>query len=173
MPEIRYVAEDEYSIQSHILALAEEAFGPNYLKPAHFKPPFYYTFLVAEEDGLVIGFACCSVSQGLGCVDDVVVSEKHKGKGLGTALVSHCLAHLWQMGALTVESNAWEYIDTKKVPLASALEANGFERVNYLPEFYHHPESDYVCVLCGHPCHCSAFLYRRSLDNTPPKLIGP
>lgn len=158
-----------------IMLLAETAFGANYLKAVHFKPPFHYTFMTAvdEDTDEIIGFTCCSVERGLGCIDDVVVSEGYNGKGLGTSLVSHCLCHLWQMGALTVESNAWEYIDSKKVPLHRALERNGFERVKYLPKFYHHPESDYVCVLCGHPCNCGAFLYRRTLDNTPPKIIDP
>ncbi len=127
--------------------------------------------MVAVEDGKTLGFSCCSVERGVGSVDDVVVAEEAKRRGIGTTLVSNCLSHLWQMGTLTVESNAWEYSDTKKVPLRGALEKNGFEEVEYQHGFYYHPESDYACILCGSPCHCSAFLYRRTLDDTPPPIL--
>lgn len=160
--------------QAQIIWLAEQAFGINYLKPEHFKPPWRFTFLVAvdADTGDTVGFACCSINRGKGMVDDVVVAENHKRLGIGTTLVSLCLSHLWQMGAITVESNAWEYIDSKKVPLGKALEKNGFERVKYLYKFYHRPgESDHECILCGYPCKCSAFLYRRTLDNTPPEVL--
>ncbi len=110
MISINYATDND---QDRILELAGIAFGPNYLKPEHFKPPFYYTFMVAVEDGKTLGFSCCSVERGVGSVDDVVVAEEAKRRGIGTTLVSNCLSHLWQMGTLTVESNAWEYSDTK------------------------------------------------------------
>lgn len=169
MISVNYATEDD---QARILELAELAFGSNYLKPEHFKHPFYYTFMVAVEEGETLAFACCSITRGVGSVDDVVVAEDAKRRGIGTTLVSHCLAHLWQMGALTVESNAWEYIDTRQVPLRTALEKNEFEEVEYQPKFYFHPENkDQTCVLCGYPCYCSAFLFRRTLDHEPPKIL--
>lgn len=74
--------------------------------PEHYSDYFYYeilsefpeTFLVAELDGVIVGYVMCRVEYGFshlrklglarkGHIVSIAVREQHRGKGLGTGLM--------------------------------------------------------------------------------------
>ena len=168
MVEILYATEEHHS---KILEIADEMLGRNYLTEEHLKDDCHGKFMVAVEDGEIMGFTSCAVSKGKGYINDVAVLKSAQGKGIGTMLVYGCLSHLWMLGVRVVETHAWEYINDMSVPLAGPLERLGFERGEYCKEFYYRPETDYECTVCGTPCHCSAFLYTVTLDELMPPSV--
>lgn len=72
---------------------------------------------VAEEDGLVVGYAFCvyrevSAHNSLTdrktlYIDDLCVDEACRGKGIGAALYRHVLSVAKQTGCYNVELNVW------------------------------------------------------------------
>lgn len=68
----------------------------------HLARPDVTTF-VAERDGRVIGYAAAQIGHeppsDLGTVSYNAVDPDYQGQGVGTALVEHVVAYLWEQGA--------------------------------------------------------------------------
>lgn len=139
-----------------ILDLSDLAFGKGFLIPEDF---FETDFYVAVQDNKIVGFACIEMDAGTCLIDQVVVDPGQRRKGIAKQLIERIVN---DVDAETFESHAWEYSDTKNVPLASPLEQCGFERVKYLKHIYKDEHGDDApCTVCGVACVCSAWLYCR------------
>lgn len=161
MVEILYAMRANYP---RMIELAEKAFGKNYLKPEHFQDT-HYTFLVAVEDRHIIGFSGCVVDHGVGRITDVVVEPWSRGKGVATNLIDNCLHHLYNLGTRRIFCQAWRRSDDRSIPLEGALNRTGFERDTFKLLAYYSKDADYECCICGKPCMCDAFIYRRTLRD--------
>ncbi len=139
-----------------VINLSDFAFGKGFLKPEHFGEADFY---VAVQDNKIVGFACIEMDAGTCLIDQVAVDPDHRREGIAKQLIEHIINDI---DAEMFESHAWEYSDTKKVPLASPLEQCGFERIKYLKHIYKDEHGDESpCSVCGTGCVCSAWLYCR------------
>ncbi len=85
--------------------------------PEHYSDYFYFeilaefpeTFLVAEQDGKIVGYIMCRIEYGFsqtkrlglarkGHVVSIAVLEEHRGKGLGTKLLSLAESEMQKKG---------------------------------------------------------------------------
>lgn len=150
-----------------IIELSDQAFGANYLKEEHFEEG-HESFVVAIVKHRIVGFASCSVSKGVGNINSVVVESDYKRQGIGSELVHQCLLHLWNLGVRKVTSQGWQRKDNGMVGVRSPLLANGFKEIGYEENYYFSEGSDEVCIVCGVPCYCGAFLYELEMEDVVP-----
>ncbi|MCR4618871.1 MAG: ribosomal protein S18-alanine N-acetyltransferase [Lachnospiraceae bacterium] len=98
----------------------------------------YARYLVAELDGEVVGSAGMRVVCGEGDIDNVVVSKKHRGKGIAKELVSE-LVRLGEAEGIK------EFTLEVRVGNAAAIhvyETCGFKGEGVRPSFYEAPTED-------------------------------
>lgn len=167
-----------------ILKIANEPLGANYLGQedclgnlnfflvavATVSIPLQYDDIVwmgtAQGYVSVVGYAHYTFEQEEGYLNEVAVYEQFQHRGIATELVKAALEDMHTRGVpqtgLKVQTHAWEYPDGS-VPARKCLEENGFWEVEYIPQYYYRPDSDYICPCCGYPCRCSAFLYQTLL----------
>lgn len=95
-------------------------------------------YLVAEVDGRVVG--CCGVTNvsGDGEIDNVVVDEAYRNRGIATALLRETLKRGYAMGveAFTLE------VRVSNAPAIHIYEKAGFVSEGIRPRFYDKPKED-------------------------------
>ena len=95
-------------------------------------------YLVAEVDGYVVG--CCGVTNvsGDGEIDNVVVDEAYRNRGIATALLQETLRRGYDMGveAFTLE------VRVSNAPAIHIYEKAGFVSEGIRPHFYEKPTED-------------------------------
>lgn len=95
-------------------------------------------YLVAEEDGIVVG--SCGVSDicGEGNIDNVVVDQQYRGRGIATALMEETLRRGRERGiqAFTLE------VRVSNLPAIRVYEKMGFVSEGIRPRFYEKPTED-------------------------------
>lgn len=95
-------------------------------------------YLVAEVDGRVVG--CCGVTNvsGDGEIDNVVVDEAYRNRGIATALLWETLRRGYAMGveAFTLE------VRVSNAPAIHIYEKAGFVSAGIRPRFYDKPKED-------------------------------
>ncbi|MDE5892060.1 MAG: ribosomal protein S18-alanine N-acetyltransferase [Acetatifactor sp.] len=95
-------------------------------------------YLVAEVDGRVVG--CCGVTNvsGDGEIDNVVVDEAYRSRGIATALLRETLRRGYDMGveAFTLE------VRVSNAPAIHIYEKAGFVSEGIRPHFYEKPTED-------------------------------
>lgn len=95
-------------------------------------------YLVAEVDGRVVG--CCGVTNvsGDGEIDNVVVDEAYRNRGIATALLRETLQMGYDMGveAFTLE------VRVSNAPALHIYEKAGFVSEGIRPRFYERPTED-------------------------------
>ncbi len=95
-------------------------------------------YLVAEVDGRVVG--CCGVTNvsGDGEIDNVVVDEEYRNRGIATALLRETLRRGYAMGAeaFTLE------VRVSNAPAIHIYEKAGFVSEGIRPHFYDKPKED-------------------------------
>jgi len=141
-----------------VLAMADRAFGEGFF---NLEALTEYTVYVAEEDNKIVGYASHFLRESnIYNIDQVVVDPSHRRRGIAQRLITQLIEDIDDLTAV-IETQAWEYSDTKKVPLATPLEECGFHRVRLLERIYEteHGE-DAPCSVCGPGCVCNAWLYR-------------
>lgn len=147
----------------HFFLVAVVAVGP-------VSAPLQYEDIMWKEtpqgDVSVIGYVHYILEQSEGYLNEIAVCKEFRGQGVATQLIKRALDDMRVDGVpqigLKVQTHAWEYPDGS-VPARKCLEESGFWEVEYLPQYYYRPDSDYICPRCGHPCRCSAFLYQNLL----------
>jgi len=160
---ITYKNSESYHLPG-VVKLADMAFGEGYLTLE--LACEISNFLVALDVDRVIGYAFNTVEDGVGNISHVVVDPRYRGRGIGTELVKRSVEILATYDISRVESQAWQRSDNRVVPLASALEANGFSRIKYLPNFYNLDHSEDVpCNVCGNVCTCGAWQYELQVNE--------
>ena len=104
-------------------------------------------FLVAVQDGAVVGYAIADVrsnhGRDLGHLKDIAVHPEAQGEGVGRALLRRVLFTLAVAGAAVVKLEVREDNDVAQ----SLYEDVGFERVRRVPAYYDDGEDAYVMVL--------------------------
>lgn len=98
----------------------------------------YCCYVVAEEDGKVIG--CCGFTDSLheGNIDNVVVEEAHRGKGVAQTMLRELIARGEDRGieAFTLE------VRVSNEAAIHVYEKLGFHSVGIRPRFYERPVED-------------------------------
>ena len=104
-------------------------------------------FLVATEEGAVVGYAIADVTtsagRDLGHLKDIAVHPKAQGRGVGRALLRRVLLSMTVGGANVVKLEVRESNDVAQ----SLYDDVGFERVRRVPGYYDDGEDAYVMVL--------------------------
>ena len=98
----------------------------------------YCMYLVAEENGEVIGCAGLTNSFNEGNIDNVVVAEAHRGRGVATLLLRELIRRGEADGieAFTLE------VRVSNLPAIHVYEKLGFVSEGIRPRFYEKPTED-------------------------------
>lgn len=98
----------------------------------------------------------------VGLVASVATDPKFTGRGVGSALVSHCIQELARRDIDVFMMTGWK--SSRGVHIGSIAENHGFEKVLEVREFWKEDSvrHGYECPACGRPpCLCSAIVYIR------------
>ena len=95
-------------------------------------------WLVAEVDGVVVGYVGSQTVLDASDMMNLAVSPDHRRKGIGQALVNALVEHLRQnkVIALLLE------VRVSNAPAIALYESLGFEQVGRRPKYYHNPRED-------------------------------
>ena len=148
------IREFTYRDLERVLWINRTCLPENY--PAFFFIDLYRrypkSFLVAERNGVVIGYVMCRVEQGFsstnrsrwvkkGHIVSIAVVPEARGRGIGTALMIHA------MRALREDYNVDEYYLEVRVSNVAAIhlyEKLGFKRIRILKRYYLNGEDAYL-----------------------------
>ncbi|MGQ9719395.1 MAG: ribosomal protein S18-alanine N-acetyltransferase [Nitrososphaerales archaeon] len=108
-------------------------------------------FLVAENDGKIVGYMMCRIEHGLsilhkfglarkGHIVSIAVLEQHRGKGLGSSLVEEALKALKNKSC----SEAFLEVRVSNTDAISLYEKMGFKVVSRLQWYYRDGEDAYM-----------------------------
>ena len=99
-------------------------------------------FLVAEQDGAVVGYVGCQTVLDEGYITNVAVSPDCRRQGIGRALVGALASHARGQGLsfVTLEVRA------SNAPALALYEGAGFRRVGVRKNFYTAPAEDAVLM---------------------------
>lgn len=95
-------------------------------------------FLVAEEEGRVVGHLVAWYAADEGEIGSVAVAASARGRGIGALLIDTALAHSAERGAATVYLEVRESNATARRLYA----ARGFTEVGRRKRYYRHPVED-------------------------------
>ena len=95
-------------------------------------------WLVAEMDGIVVGYVGSQTVLDASDMMNLAVSPNYRREGIGQALVNALVAHLQQnkVIALLLE------VRVSNAPAIALYESLGFEQVGRRPKYYHNPRED-------------------------------
>ena len=95
-------------------------------------------WLVAEVDGVVVGYVGSQTVLDASDMMNLAVSPDYRRKGIGQALVNALVDHLQQnkVIALLLE------VRVSNAPAIALYESMGFEQVGRRPKYYHNPRED-------------------------------
>jgi ribosomal-protein-alanine N-acetyltransferase len=130
--------------------------------PEHYSDYFYYeilaefpeTFLVAELDGEIVAYIMCRVEYGFshlrrlglarkGHIVSIAVTEKHRRKGIGTALVNACHEELLTKGA----SECYLEVRISNGEAIGLYERLGYKTTGQLESYYKDGEAAYLMAM--------------------------
>ena len=95
-------------------------------------------WLVAEEEGRVVGYVGSqSVLDGAD-VMNLAVSPEFRRQGIGEALVKALVAHLQQKGIIALMLE----VRVSNTPAIALYQSLGFVQVGRRPRYYHNPRED-------------------------------
>lgn len=126
LPEVAELEQKNFSVPWTEANLRESLNLPGYL------------FLVAEEEGKVVGYAGLNRVLDEGDVTNIVVAEEYRGRGLGTALTAALLEEGKKEGiqAFTLE------VRFSNLPAVRIYEKLGFVQEGIRKRFYEKPVED-------------------------------
>lgn len=95
-------------------------------------------WLVAEVDGMVVGYVGSQTVLDAADMMNLAVSPDYRQQGVGQALVNALVEHLQQnkVIALLLE------VRVSNAPAIALYESLGFEQVGRRPRYYHNPRED-------------------------------
>lgn len=93
-------------------------------------------FLVAEQDGNVIGYVGCHHIAGEGYITNVAVHPDRRRQGIARQLLTEALTRWGQLSRVTLE------VRLSNAAAIALYEQLGFVRDGVRPRFYAHPTED-------------------------------
>lgn len=95
-------------------------------------------YLVAEDDGIIVGICGVTNIVGEGNINNVAVNEAYRGQGIATMLMSKLLEEGYAMGVaeFTLE------VRVSNTPAIRVYEKCGFVSEGIRPKFYEKPTED-------------------------------
>lgn len=100
-------------------------------------------YVVAEADGAVIGCCGATMAADEGYVNNVVVAEMYRGRGIGTFMLDAVLklARSYDVVRFALD------VRRSNAAAIKMYESLGFQAVGSRPDFYHKPAED-ALVMC-------------------------
>ena len=95
-------------------------------------------FLVAERDGVAVGYVGCQTVLDEGYITNVAVSPDCRRQGVGRALIGTLVSHAGAQGLAFVTLEA----RTSNMPAIALYENAGFQQVGVRKNFYTAPVED-------------------------------
>ena len=95
-------------------------------------------FLVAERDGVAVGYVGCHAVLDEGYITNVAVSPDCRRQGVGRALIGTLVSHAGAQGLAFVTLEA----RTSNMPAIALYENAGFQKVGVRKNFYTAPVED-------------------------------
>ena len=130
------------------VAALEAAIFPNPWRLADFE--FEMTenpvarYLIAEEDGRLLGFAGAHLILDEGHVTNVAVAEEARGHGIGRKL----MAGLMQLASNLDVSYMTLEVRTSNAPAIHLYQSLGFFKVSVRPKYYQDNQEDALIMVC-------------------------
>jgi len=100
--------------------------------------------------------------ESIGLLTSVATDPSYSGRGIGTALVSHCINELESKGLNVLLMTGWK--SKKGIHIGNIAEKHGFEKLIEISDFWKEDSitNQYCCPSCGNPpCLCTAAVYVR------------
>ncbi len=95
-------------------------------------------WLVAEEDGVVVGYIGSQTVLDAADIMNLAVSPNHRQQGIGQALIQKLVSHLQQSGVIALLLE----VRVTNTPAIALYEKMGFVQVGRRPKYYHNPRED-------------------------------
>ena len=110
--------------------------------PAELFPRFRHRILVAEEDGLFLGYLVFSHVLDEGAVDNIAVRPEARRRGAADALLRHFFGMARELGLATVTLE----VRASNTPAVRLYEKHGFVTVGRRRGYYERPKEDAVLM---------------------------
>ncbi len=98
----------------------------------------------------------------IGLVASVAIDPIYSQRGIGTALIGHCIKELENKGLNILLMTGWK--SKKGIHIGNIAEKHGFEKLIEISDFWRKDsvKNQYFCQSCGNPpCKCTAAVYIR------------
>ena len=90
------------------------------------------SFLVAEENGTLLGYCVASLNRGAAHLISIGVLRESRRKGVGTSLLKHLVRFLLNHGV----DELWLEVKSENNEAVGLYEKFGFERMNIVNDYY-------------------------------------
>lgn len=123
----------------HIAELEKECFADPWSQNAIAEAAKYGTiFLLAEQDGKILGYLGMKPVLDEGYISNVAVTSSARGKGIGSALLEKLTSYAKENGIKTISLE----VRPSNAPAIALYEKFGYKQVGRRKNFYSHPTED-------------------------------
>lgn len=123
----------------HIAELEKECFADPWSQNAITEAAKYGTiFLLAEQDGKILGYLGMKPILDEGYISNVAVTSSARGKGIGSALLEKLTSYAKENGIKTISLE----VRPSNAPAIALYEKFGYKQVGRRKNFYSHPTED-------------------------------
>lgn len=123
----------------HIAELEKECFADPWSQNAIAEAAKYGTiFLLAEQDGKILGYLGMKPVLDEGYISNVAVTSSARGKGIGSALLEKLTSYAKESGIKTISLE----VRPSNAPAIALYEKFGYKQVGRRKNFYSHPTED-------------------------------
>ena len=123
----------------HIAELEKECFADPWSQNAITEAAEYGTvFLLAEQDGKILGYLGMKPVLDEGYISNVAVTSSARGKGIGSALLEKLTSYAKENGIKTISLE----VRPSNAPAIALYEKFGYKQVGRRKNFYSHPTED-------------------------------
>ena len=123
----------------HIAELEKECFADPWSQNAITEAAKYGTiFLLAEQDGKILGYLGMKPVLDEGYISNVAVTSSARGKGIGSALLEKLTSYAKENGIKTISLE----VRPSNAPAIALYEKFGYKQVGRRKNFYSHPTED-------------------------------
>lgn len=123
----------------HIAELEKECFADPWSQNAITEAAKYGTvFLLAEQDGKILGYLGMKPILDEGYISNVAVTSSARDKGIGSALLEKLTSYAKENGIKTISLE----VRPSNAPAIALYEKFGYKQVGRRKNFYSHPTED-------------------------------